>query len=67
LPCNKFFSYDISDYYGVNPAYGTLGDFVGFTHGAEQRGIRVVIDQEAPQRRQGYGLPRRSEVDVDAR
>src|SRR5580700_9694296 len=36
--------YDISDYYGVNPAYGTLGDFVEFTHGASQRGIRVIID-----------------------
>jgi maltose alpha-D-glucosyltransferase/alpha-amylase len=36
--------YDISDYYGVNPAYGTLGDFVEFTHAAKQRGIRVIID-----------------------
>jgi maltose alpha-D-glucosyltransferase / alpha-amylase len=36
--------YDISDYYSVNPAYGTLGDFVEFTHGAKQRGIRVLID-----------------------
>jgi maltose alpha-D-glucosyltransferase/alpha-amylase len=36
--------YDISDYYGVSPAYGTLGDFVEFTHGAKQRGIRVLID-----------------------
>jgi len=36
--------YDISDYYNVNPAYGTLGDFVEFTHGAQQRGIRVIID-----------------------
>src|SRR5215217_4299875 len=36
--------YDIADYYGVNPAYGTLGDFVEFTHGAKQRGIRVLID-----------------------
>jgi maltose alpha-D-glucosyltransferase/alpha-amylase len=36
--------YDISDYYGVNPAYGSLGDFVEFTHGAKQRGIRVLID-----------------------
>ena len=36
--------YDISDYYCVNPTYGTLGDFVEFTHGAEQRGIRVLID-----------------------
>jgi len=36
--------YDISDYYTVNPAYGSLGDFVEFTHGAKQRGIRVIID-----------------------
>ena len=36
--------YDVSDYYGVNPAYGTLGDFVEFTHAASQRGIRVIID-----------------------
>jgi len=36
--------YDISDYYGVNPAYGTLGDFVEFAHAADQRGIRVIID-----------------------
>jgi maltose alpha-D-glucosyltransferase/alpha-amylase len=36
--------YDITDYYGVNPAYGTLGDFVEFTHAAKQRGIRVLID-----------------------
>ena len=36
--------YDVSDYYGVNPAYGTLGDFVEFTHAARQRGIRVIID-----------------------
>ena len=36
--------YDISDYYGVNPAYGTPGDFVEFAHGADQRGIRVIID-----------------------
>ena len=25
--------YDIADYYGVDPRYGTLGDFVEFTHG----------------------------------
>jgi maltose alpha-D-glucosyltransferase/alpha-amylase len=36
--------YDISDYYAVDPRYGTLGDFVEFTHGCEQRGIRVLID-----------------------
>ena len=36
--------YDISDYYGVDPRYGSLGDFVEFTHGCQQRGIRVIID-----------------------
>jgi maltose alpha-D-glucosyltransferase/alpha-amylase len=36
--------YDVSDYYGVNSTFGTLGDFVEFTHGAAQRGIRVIID-----------------------
>ncbi|NPV25714.1 alpha-amylase family protein [Bradyrhizobium aeschynomenes] len=36
--------YDVADYYGVDPRYGTLGDFVQFTHGCKQRGIRVIID-----------------------
>ena len=36
--------YDISEYYGVDPRYGTLGDFVEFTHGCKQRGMRVIID-----------------------
>jgi maltose alpha-D-glucosyltransferase/alpha-amylase len=36
--------YDIADYYSVDPRYGTLGDFVEFTHGCKQRGIRVIID-----------------------
>ncbi len=36
--------YDVSDYYGVDPRYGTLGDFVEFTHGCNQRGMRVIID-----------------------
>jgi maltose alpha-D-glucosyltransferase/alpha-amylase len=36
--------YDISNFYEVDPVYGTLGDFVEFTHEAHQRGIRVIID-----------------------
>jgi maltose alpha-D-glucosyltransferase/alpha-amylase len=36
--------YDIQDYYGVDPRYGTLGDFVEFTRQARARGIRVIID-----------------------
>ena len=36
--------YDIADYYGVDPRYGTLGDFVEFTNACAQRGLRVLID-----------------------
>lgn len=36
--------YDVADYYGVDPRYGTLGDFVEFTHACRQRGLRVLID-----------------------
>jgi maltose alpha-D-glucosyltransferase/alpha-amylase len=36
--------YDISDYYSVDPRYGTLGDFVEFTQAARNHGIRVIAD-----------------------
>jgi maltose alpha-D-glucosyltransferase / alpha-amylase len=42
-PCRDD-GYDVADYYAVDPRYGTLGDFVEFTHAAKQRGIRVLID-----------------------
>ncbi len=42
-PCRDD-GYDVADYYGVDPRYGTLGDFVEFTHGCQQRGMRVLID-----------------------
>jgi maltose alpha-D-glucosyltransferase / alpha-amylase len=36
--------YDVADYYGVDPRFGTLGDFAEFTHECEQRGLRVLMD-----------------------
>jgi len=36
--------YDITDFYGVDPHMGTLGDFVDFTHEARKHGIRVLVD-----------------------
>jgi maltose alpha-D-glucosyltransferase/alpha-amylase len=36
--------YDIVDFYNVAPTLGTLGDFVDFTHQADDRGIRVIVD-----------------------
>lgn len=36
--------YDVSDYYGVHPKHGTLGEFVEFMNHAHQIGLRVVVD-----------------------
>jgi alpha-glucosidase len=36
--------YDIADYTGVAPEYGTLDDFRRFLYGAHQRGLRVILD-----------------------
>jgi maltose alpha-D-glucosyltransferase/alpha-amylase len=36
--------YDISDYYSIDPQYGTLGEFVEFSQAARERGIRIIID-----------------------
>jgi maltose alpha-D-glucosyltransferase / alpha-amylase len=36
--------YDISDYYGVHPMYGTLGDFKVFLREAHRRGLRVITE-----------------------
>jgi maltose alpha-D-glucosyltransferase/alpha-amylase len=36
--------YDIADYYGVHPDYGTLEDFRAFLEEAHRRGIRVITE-----------------------
>jgi maltose alpha-D-glucosyltransferase / alpha-amylase len=36
--------YDVSDYRGVHPAYGTMADFERFLDAAHGRGIRVISD-----------------------
>ena len=36
--------YDVTDYYNVDPRFGTLGDFVELSHGAKARGIRILMD-----------------------
>ena len=36
--------YDISDYYNVLPAYGTMADFKTFVDEAHRRGLRVITE-----------------------
>ena len=36
--------YDIADYYGVHPKYGTLHDFRTFLREAHERGLRVITE-----------------------
>lgn len=36
--------YDISDYTGIDPRYGTVEDFTQMVAAAHERGIRIVID-----------------------
>jgi maltose alpha-D-glucosyltransferase/alpha-amylase len=41
---NRDNGYDVSDYYGVHPKHGSLGDFVEFMNHAEANGMRVIVD-----------------------
>ncbi len=41
---NADFGYDISDYYQINPEYGTLSDMDRLILEARKRGIRIVMD-----------------------
>ena len=43
-PSPSYHGYDITDYYGINPQYGTMADFRRLLDAAHQRGIKVIID-----------------------
>jgi glycosidase len=40
----SYHGYDVSDYYKVEPEYGTNADFKRMVRAAHQRGIRVLVD-----------------------
>jgi trehalose synthase len=41
---NRDDGYDITDFYAVDPVYGTLGDFTELIRTCRDRGIRVIAD-----------------------
>ncbi|MGV3538641.1 MAG: alpha-amylase family glycosyl hydrolase [Rufibacter sp.] len=43
-PSPSYHKYDVTDYYGIHPDYGTISDFKEFTQEAHKRNIKVVMD-----------------------
>ena len=43
-PSPSYHGYDITDYYGIHPDYGTIKDFEAFLAAAKERNIKVIID-----------------------
>ncbi|AKQ45736.1 alpha-amylase [Rufibacter radiotolerans] len=43
-PSPSYHKYDVTDYYGIHPDYGTLADFKTFLQEAHKRNIKVVMD-----------------------
>lgn len=44
FPSTSYHGYDVTDYYSINPDFGTMEDFKELLGAAHKRGIRVVID-----------------------
>ncbi|GAB4028243.1 alpha-amylase family glycosyl hydrolase [Spirosoma gilvum] len=43
-PSPSYHKYDVTDYYGIDPEYGTLDDCRRLIQEAHQRGIAIIID-----------------------
>ncbi|WP_121612603.1 alpha-amylase family glycosyl hydrolase [Mesobacillus foraminis] len=43
-PSPSYHKYDVTDYYSIDPEYGTLKDFKNLTKEADQRAVKVLMD-----------------------
>jgi glycosidase len=44
MPSPTYHKYDVTDYYAIDPVYGTMDDFDAFLAACDERGIRVILD-----------------------
>jgi alpha-glucosidase len=42
---NRDWGYDVSDYEGVHPDYGTLEDFAALVNAAHAKGLKIILDE----------------------
>lgn len=45
MPAWSYHGYAITDYYRVDPRFGTLADYQSLADGARERGIKLIMDQ----------------------
>lgn len=43
-PTTTYHGYDVTDYFGINPEYGTAADFQQLLAACDDRGIKVIVD-----------------------
>lgn len=44
MPSPTYHKYDVTDYYEIDPEYGTMEDFETFMEECDKRGIKVILD-----------------------
>lgn len=44
MPSPSYHKYDVTDYYEIDPEYGTMEDFETFMEECSKRGVKVIID-----------------------
>ncbi|MDR1540672.1 MAG: alpha amylase [Clostridiales bacterium] len=44
MPSPSYHKYDVTDYFSIDPAYGTMKDFENLLKECKNRGVKVIID-----------------------